>query len=664
MIADADPRTGAQRAPEQVDPGQLEAPYLDAFEAGGSDPGPAVLERATALAAQAHGARRTWFLAGGALDGAQAACLAVARLGRSAVVGPEVHPSTVSGFVVSGLRPHLVGPTYDAELDLSHGVSAEALEDALELEPDVAAAFVVSPTFSGVLADVAAMAEVAHRRGVALVVDERWGAHLAFHSSLPQDALSAGADLVISGTNETLGSLAPTAMLHLGASPSIDQRDVSRALAIVQSADPVPALLASLDAARRSAATEGAARLGRALDTADAIRDALERVPGVALRDEPRSDRSAPAAVDSLCLAIDLRASGVSALDAARVLAREPGLRVELGAEHVLVARLGIPDPTDAAEPAAHGLIAALERAVAEAPASLRRRRRFARGRAPGPPTMTPREAYLSSQETVALSDAAGRLAAEVLCVHPPGTVAVLPGERIPASAVAEIERALGWGAQTVGLTDPSAATVLVVARDDDPEESAAAPADEPEAAPAASAASAIAAAPAAESPSVFEAFPARAYLEKYYSGVGPENAALLGTMIDYLAGSDAAHRPGDRGRRRPVALLHARAGRGAPPVRSSTSCSPTSGARTWPRSGAGWPSTRRASTTRTCSSGSRPDRSARHGGRRCPARLRLGPASFDWRRTRRPSGAGPSTSSPRTSSPSRPPRTRRSSWP
>jgi NNMT/PNMT/TEMT family len=44
----------------------------------------------------------------------------------------------------------------------------------------------------------------------------------------------------------------------------------------------------------------------------------------------------------------------------------------------------------------------------------------------------------------------------------------------------------------------------------------------------------------AASSPAAFENFPARAYLEKYYSEVGPENAALLATLIDYLAATEA----------------------------------------------------------------------------------------------------------------------------
>lgn len=67
-------------------------------------PGVAPLERARELAAQAWGARRTWFLVHGASQGNLAACLAVqAAGGRRVVVQRNVHASVIDGLVLSGL---------------------------------------------------------------------------------------------------------------------------------------------------------------------------------------------------------------------------------------------------------------------------------------------------------------------------------------------------------------------------------------------------------------------------------------------------------------------------------------------------------------------------------------------------------------------------------
>ena len=51
--------------------------------------------------------------------------------------------------------------------------------------PDARAAFIVSPTYYGMVADVAGCAEVAHAAGVPLVVDQAWGPHFGFHPDLP-----------------------------------------------------------------------------------------------------------------------------------------------------------------------------------------------------------------------------------------------------------------------------------------------------------------------------------------------------------------------------------------------------------------------------------------------------------------------------------------------
>ena len=432
-------------------------------------PDPTPLERARELAARTWGARRTWFLVGGASEGAQAVCLAMARAGASAVVQRNVHVSTVHGLVLSGLRPTFVHPAADEDLDMLHCLSPETLNDALERVP-AAAAFVVSPTYFGVAGDVAGLAEVAHAHGVALVVDEAWGAHFAFHASLPEDALAAGADLVISGTHKMIGSLTQSAMLHLGTDSSglVDEEDLNRALAIIQSTSPSSLLLASLDAARRMAATRGPELLERAIAGAAVVREELRRVPGVEVLDERLVGRSGVTDFDPLRVVIDVRATGASGHHVFRMLHRLDDVHLELATEEVLVLHLGMAeDPAPHAEP----LAAALERAVAESLDRGVRRRRFFPRPSGATVVLTPRDACMSPYEAVPLREAAGRIAAESLSVYPPGIAIVLPGERVSVASVAFIERTLRQGGHVRGLPDATAATMLVVSERQDPAE-------------------------------------------------------------------------------------------------------------------------------------------------------------------------------------------------
>ena len=87
------------------------------------------------------------------------------------------------------------------------GVTPEALAQCLQKVAEVQAVFIVSPTYYGMAADVGACAEVAHAAGVALVVDNAWGAHFGFHASLPPSPLMLGADAMLTSTHKIVGSL-------------------------------------------------------------------------------------------------------------------------------------------------------------------------------------------------------------------------------------------------------------------------------------------------------------------------------------------------------------------------------------------------------------------------------------------------------------------------
>ena len=180
---------------EGADPGLVEVLGEAAFEydvpAGieGIDVGPdSPFQRAQRLAADAWGASRSWFLISGASQGNHAACLALRHAGRSVIAQRNVHSSTIDGIILAGLEPGFVAPELDPELGIAHCLTPESLAAALDSAPEAVAALTVSPTYFGAVADVRALAEVAHDRGVPLVVDEAWGAHLRFSPLLPESA--------------------------------------------------------------------------------------------------------------------------------------------------------------------------------------------------------------------------------------------------------------------------------------------------------------------------------------------------------------------------------------------------------------------------------------------------------------------------------------------
>ena len=428
-------------------------------------PEPTPFQRAQDLAAAAWGARRSWFLINGASQGNLTICLALAHAGAEVVVQRNVHSSVIDGLVLSGIRPTFAAPELDPELGIAHCLTPDSLAAALDETPGAVAAMVVSPTYFGACADVAGLAEVAHRRGVPLAVDEAWGAHLRFHPDLPPDALGCGADLVVSSTHKVVGSLTQSAVLHLGDGGRVEEAVVDRCVSLGETTSPSALLGGSLDAARRQAAVHGESLLGESLAAVAATCAAIAEIPGLAVLDESMVGRAGIAGWDPLRPAIDVRGTGTTGYRLARAAFElDRGVDFELAAESLVVAIFGLGEP---AGPAGERLVAALRVAVdrlgegdAEPPQE---------PLAPPPPwgelALTPREAFLGPQEVVAFEDAAGRIAAESLAAYPPGIPNVLPGERLTRETLNYIAESVNHGGHVRGGSDRLLRTLRVARR-------------------------------------------------------------------------------------------------------------------------------------------------------------------------------------------------------
>lgn len=434
-------------------------------------PEPTPFQRAQALAAEAWGAQRSWFLLNGASGGNHAICLALAHATGETREGPpdrgpvvvqrNVHSSIIDGLVLSGLRPSFVAPEIDPELGVAHCVTPEALEKALDSTPGAIAAMIVSPTYFGATARVRELAEVAHARDLPLVVDEAWGAHLYFHPDLPEGALRGGADVVLSSTHKIVGSLTQSAILHLGSGDRIDEGILDRSVTLIESTSPNGLLTASLDAARRHAAVDGEALLGETVKTLTRTRERIRELDGLDVLDERLAGRTSVAAWDPLRLSVDVRGTGATGHRIAELMRERDDVILELFSENVIVGTFGV---GARAEPDAERLVDALAHAVdAVGESDLAERGEFAEPPPWGPLELSPRDAFLGAQEVVPFERAEGRISSESLAAYPPGVPNVLPGERLTRPTLDYIADSMAHGGLVRGASDRSLKTVRVV---------------------------------------------------------------------------------------------------------------------------------------------------------------------------------------------------------
>ncbi len=424
------------------------------------------IQAAQCLAAEAFGAEETWFLANGSTSGIEAAILATRGPGDRILIPRNAHRSVLSGLVLSGADPIYLSPTYRADWDLAYGVTAESIAVALARYPEIRTVVVVSPTYEGICSDIAAIARTVHQRGALLIVDEAHGPHLHFHPDLPQDALAAGADIVVQSTHKVLSALTQAAMLHVQGT-GVNRDRLRRALAMTQSSSPNYLLLASLDAARHQMASAGHALLDQTLDLVATVRSRCQ--PLAPLR--PLSAAMVAAnpgnfALDPTRLTLDVSPLNITGFTADDYLHHQHRVTVELPTLSHLTSIFSMGNTVADGDQFIQALQALVDHAHTLAP---HRQRPSPPPNPPLPrlsqPPFSPRDAFFAPQHTVGTAAAIDQISAVALCPYPPGIPVVLPGEVITPGAIAHLQAVHQAGGTITGLADPALATLQIVAQ-------------------------------------------------------------------------------------------------------------------------------------------------------------------------------------------------------
>lgn len=207
-------------------------------------------------AAGIYGAEESYYLVNGSTGGILSAVSAALPAGGHILMARNCHKAAFHGAYLRNLRISYLYPKPIKEYDIFDGIAPEQVGAALEQEPDIAAVLLVSPTYEGRISKIREIAELVHRKGIPLIVDEAHGAHLGLAAGLAENSCQAGADFVIHSVHKTLPALTQTALLHVNGN-LIDRELLRRFLHIYQSSSPSYLLMASIDNALQNMALEG-----------------------------------------------------------------------------------------------------------------------------------------------------------------------------------------------------------------------------------------------------------------------------------------------------------------------------------------------------------------------------------------------------------------------
>ena len=427
-----------------------------------------ILKDAQELLAELYGSTASFFLINGSTGGNHAMILATVSEGEKIILGRNAHRSALGGLIISGAVPVYVPVEINEKIGVTTNIDPQKLEEVVKDNQDAKAIFVTTPNYYGMTGNVRAYADIAHKYGMPLLVDEAHGAHYGMHPDLPETAVRLGADIVVQSAHKTLSSMTQTSWLHYNDNGYVDLAKLKFALQILQSTSPNYVLLSSLDVARMQLATQGKEIYDRVLGVARYMRKKLNEIPGILVIGKEIEQEDVHVSVyDETKIIISFQGlweynrSKMYGYTAEKILNQEYNIEVELSDPHNVLLFVTIGHYMDDAKV----LIDAIKDMsnkyyIGEAETDIDYHI------LPHIPevVLTPREAFFADSVRVTFDESViGRICAEVVSLYPPGIPIVAPGERIDGEIYEFIKERIEQGAEVQGPLDPNLEYIEVI---------------------------------------------------------------------------------------------------------------------------------------------------------------------------------------------------------
>jgi len=190
------------------------------------------------------------------------------------LAGRNVHKSFVQAAALVDFQVEWLWPEGENASLCACPITAQGLEKALSaMKTPPCAVYVTSPDYLGNMLDIQALADVAHRHGTILLVDNAHGAYLKLLRP-SQHPMDLGADLCCDSAHKTLPVLTGGAYLHIGKNaPAGMEEHAKAAMALFGSTSPSYLIMASLDRANNDLA----AQLRRSRGQIDLLLEDIEK---------------------------------------------------------------------------------------------------------------------------------------------------------------------------------------------------------------------------------------------------------------------------------------------------------------------------------------------------------------------------------------------------
>jgi len=383
------------------------------------------------------------------------ALLSACPPGGRVLVNRDAHSSVTAAMIHGGFHPTYLVPGYDAELGLSLGPTIGDVRAALDRE-HIDCILLTSPSYFGIVGELAEIISLAHARGVPVVVDAAHAPHFHFCKALPPGAEDLGADCVTQSTHKVATALSQGSLLLVNNEQFIEPLyEHVNDLGLVSTSFSYP-ILASLELGVRQLVEDGDAMWSAAIERADAFRAACRGLSGVNCFGDEKSGTPGFRHFDPTRVTLDVSETGLTGFEFMARLTRARIYPEMATLQHVLF--LLTPGTT---EDDMYRLLQTLEHVLEDG---------GHRARVTGPPppplprmAVIPRVAKFAPKRAVHLREAVGKVSGETVATYPPGAPIIAAGEVISWETVEYLRCMKRNGAVLRGASDPSFQTMKVL---------------------------------------------------------------------------------------------------------------------------------------------------------------------------------------------------------
>ncbi len=196
-------------------------------------------------AAGLYSVNKAFLLVNGSTGGILSAIRAMTDFGDKVIVARNCHKAVYNAIELCGLDAVYIQPDISTDYGIFTSINLNDVEITLKKNSDAKLVILTSPTYEGVVSDIASISKICKKHNVKLFVDEAHGAHFPFSDTFPLEAVRCGADVAVVSLHKTLPSLTQTALLLTN--DTVLSEKLRENLSVFESSSPSYVLMSSIE---------------------------------------------------------------------------------------------------------------------------------------------------------------------------------------------------------------------------------------------------------------------------------------------------------------------------------------------------------------------------------------------------------------------------------